>query len=627
MLVKAITESVQAKPKDQLRFITCGSVDDGKSTLIGRLLHDSKMIYHDQMTALERDSAKHGTTGREIDFALLVDGLEAEREQGITIDVAYRFFATERRSFMVADTPGHEQYTRNMATGASNAQLAIILIDARKGVLVQTKRHSFICSLLGIRHLVLAVNKIDLVHYSKESFDRIVADYVAFASDLGFESIVPIPISARYGDNVVDRSGNTHWYDGPCLLGQLESIDIRCDSSGQAFRFPVQWVNRPDLDFRGYAGSVASGSISVGDDIVVAASGRTTRVRRIVTQDGDLSCAEAGDAITITIEDEIDIGRGDLLARPTERPELADQFAAHLIWMDEDQLVVGRNYILRIGSQTIAGSITAINHRIDVNTREHLSAGTLGLNEIGFCNISTTRPAAFDPYEANRKTGSFIVIDRYTNRTVAAGMIACPLRRATNVAWQPVAVGRKERADLKNQKPCIIWFTGLSGAGKSTIANIVDQKLFAMSRHAMLLDGDNLRHGLNADLSFSEVDRMENIRRAGEAAKLMADSGLIVICSFISPHRSERDMVRSLVSKEEFVEVFVDTPIEECARRDPKGLYSKAKSGKIKNFTGIDASYEAPIRPEIHLRTMEQTPEQMAQAVIDVLMARAILGR
>jgi bifunctional enzyme CysN/CysC len=524
-------------------------------------------------------------------------------------------------------TPGHEQYTRNMATGASNAQLAIILIDARKGVLVQTKRHSFICSLLGIRHLVLAVNKIDLVHYSKESFDRIVADYVAFASDLGFESIVPIPISARYGDNVVDRSGNTHWYDGPCLLGQLESIDIRCDSSGQAFRFPVQWVNRPDLDFRGYAGSVASGSISVGDDIVVAASGRTTRVRRIVTQGGGLSCAEAGDAITITIEDEIDIGRGDLLARPTERPELADQFAAHLIWMDEDQLVVGRNYILRIGSQTIAGSITAINHRIDVNTREHLSAGTLGLNEIGFCNISTTRPAAFDPYEANRKTGSFIVIDRYTNRTVAAGMIACPLRRATNVAWQPVAVGRKERADLKNQKPCIIWFTGLSGAGKSTIANIVDQKLFAMSRHAMLLDGDNLRHGLNADLGFSEVDRMENIRRAGEAAKLMADSGLIVICSFISPHRSERDMVRSLVSKEEFVEVFVDTPIEECARRDPKGLYSKAKSGKIKNFTGIDASYEAPIRPEIHLRTMEQTPEQMAQAVIDVLMARAILGR
>ncbi|MGY2804150.1 sulfate adenylyltransferase subunit CysN [Bradyrhizobium sp. USDA 4506] len=626
MLAKPITESVQAKPKDQLRFITCGSVDDGKSTLIGRLLHDSKMIYKDQMTALERDSAKHGTTGREIDFALLVDGLEAEREQGITIDVAYRFFGTERRSFMVADTPGHEQYTRNMATGASNAQLAIILIDARKGVLVQTKRHSFICSLLGIRQLVLAVNKIDLVNYSKETFDRIFADYVTFAGDLGFDSIVPIPISARYGDNVVNRSGNTHWYDGPCLLGHLESIDIQSGTSGQAFRFPVQWVNRPDLDFRGYAGSVASGSISVGDEIVVAASGRTARVRRIVTHSGDLSCAGAGDAITITLEDEIDIGRGDLLARPTERPELADQFAAHLIWMDEDPLVVGRNYILRIGPQTTAGSITAINHRIDVNTREHLAARTLGLNEIGFCNVSTALPAAFDPYEANRKTGSFIVIDRYTNRTVAAGMIACPLRRAANIAWQPVAVGRKERAALKNQKPCIIWFTGLSGAGKSTIANIVDQKLFAMSRHAMLLDGDNLRHGLNADLSFSEADRMENIRRAGEVAKLIADSGLIAICSFISPHRAERDMVRSLVSKEEFVEVFVDTPIEECARRDPKGLYSKAKSGKIKDFTGIDASYEAPIRPEIHLRTMEQTPEQMAQAVIDVLMAREILG-
>ncbi|WFU62349.1 sulfate adenylyltransferase subunit CysN [Bradyrhizobium brasilense] len=626
MLAKPITESVKAKPKDQLRFITCGSVDDGKSTLIGRLLHDSKMIYKDQMTALERDSAKHGTTGREIDFALLVDGLEAEREQGITIDVAYRFFGTERRSFMVADTPGHEQYTRNMATGASNAQLAIILIDARKGVLVQTKRHSFICSLLGIRQLVLAVNKIDLVNYSKETFDRIFSDYVTFAGDLGFDSIVPIPISARYGDNVVNRSGNTHWYDGPCLLGHLESIDIQSGTSGQAFRFPVQWVNRPDLDFRGYAGSVASGSISVGDEIVVAASGRTARVRRIVTHSGDLSCAGAGDAITITLEDEIDIGRGDLLARPTERPELADQFAAHLIWMDEDPLVVGRNYILRIGPQTTAGSITAINHRIDVNTREHLAARMLGLNEIGFCNVSTALPAAFDPYEANRKTGSFIVIDRYTNRTVAAGMIACPLRRAANIAWQPVAVGRKERAALKNQKPCIIWFTGLSGAGKSTIANILDQKLFAMSRHAMLLDGDNLRHGLNADLSFSEADRMENIRRAGEVAKLIADSGLIAICSFISPHRAERDTVRSLVGKEEFVEVFVDTPIEECARRDPKGLYSKAQSGKIKDFTGIDASYEAPIRPEVHLRTMEQTLEQMAQAVIDVLMAREILG-
>lgn len=626
MLCKPTTEPVQVEPKDQLRFITCGSVDDGKSTLIGRLLHDSKMIYKDQLTALERDSAKHGATGRDIDFALLVDGLEAEREQGITIDVAYRFFATERRSFMVADTPGHEQYTRNMATGASNAQLAIILIDARKGVLVQTKRHSFICSLLGIRHLVLAVNKIDLVNYNKEIFDRIFADYLAFAAGLGFASVVPIPISARYGDNVVNRSGNTQWYGGPCLLDHLESVDIRFDSAGQAFRFPVQWVNRPNLDFRGYAGSVASGNISVGDDIVVAASGRTARVRRIVTQGGDLPRAEAGDAITITLDDEVDISRGDLLARPTERPELAEQFAAHLIWMDKEPLVVGRNYILRIGSQTTAGSIAAVKYRIDVNTREHLVANTLSLNEIGFCNVLTALPAAFDRYEVNRKTGSFIVIDRYTNRTVAAGMIACPLRRAANIAWQALAVGRKERAALKNQKPCIIWFTGLSGAGKSTIANIVDQKLFAMSRHTMLLDGDNLRHGLNADLGFSEADRVENIRRVGEVAKLMADSGLIVICSLISPYRAGRDMVRSLVGKEEFIEVFVDTPIEECARRDPKGLYSKAKSGQIKNVTGIDGAYQAPIRPEIHLWTMEQTAEQLAETVVDVLMARAILG-
>ncbi|MGY3622342.1 sulfate adenylyltransferase subunit CysN [Bradyrhizobium sp. USDA 10063] len=626
MTSRTTTELVKVGTKDQLRFITCGSVDDGKSTLIGRLLHDSKMIYEDQLTALVRDSAKHGTTGNDIDFALLVDGLEAEREQGITIDVAYRFFTTPRRSFMVADAPGHEQYTRNMATGASNGQLAIILIDARKGVLVQTKRHSFICSLLGIRHVVLAVNKIDLVKSKKESFDRIIDEYVAFAADLGFTSIVPIPISARYGDNVINRSGNTRWYRGPCLLEYLENIDIQSDAESQAFRFPVQWVNRPNLDFRGYAGSVASGSISAGDEIIVAASGWTTRVKRIVTQDGDLPRAEAGDAVTITLEDEIDVSRGDLLVRPTERrPEVADQFAAHLIWMDKDPLVAGRNYILRIGTQTVAACITAIKHRIDVNTREHLAARTLSLNEIGFCNVATALPAAFDPYEVNRKTGSFIVIDRYTNRTVGAGMIAFPLRRATNIAWQPLLVGKNERAALKNQKPCIIWFTGLSGAGKSTIANIVDQKLFAMSHHTMLLDGDNVRHGLTRDLGFTEADRAENIRRVGEVAKLMADSGLIVICSFISPYRVERDMVRSLVAKEEFIEVFVDTPIEECARRDPKGLYPKVKSGKIKNFTGIDAPYETPIRPEIHLRTLGQTPEQLAKAVLDVLMTRAIV--
>ena len=605
--------------RDQLRLLTCGSVDDGKSTLIGRLLHDSKMIYEDQLTALQRDSARHGTTGDDIDFALLVDGLEAEREQGITIDVAYRFFSTPRRSFMVADTPGHEQYTRNMATGASNAQLAIILVDARKGVLVQTRRHSFICSLLGIRHVVLAVNKMDLVGYDRDIFDRIVRDYESFATGLGFTSIAPIPISARFGDNIINRSAHTGWYDGLCLLDTLERIDIRSERAGQPFRFPVQWVNRPDPDFRGYAGTVASGRIAAGDEIIVAASGRITRISRIVTADGDRKTAEAGDAVTLTLADEIDVGRGDVLARPTERPDVADQFAAHVIWMDVDQMDPGRNYIFRIATQSVSGSITTIKHRIDVNTRDHLAATTLGLNEIGFCNVAVAFPVAFDPYEANHRTGSFIVIDRYTNRTIAAGMIAFPLRRATNIAWQPLTIGRTERATQKQQKPCIVWFTGLSGAGKSTIANILDQKLFALGRHTMLLDGDNVRHGLNRDLGFTEADRVENIRRAGEVAKLMVDSGLIVICSFISPYRAEREMVRALVGDGEFIEVFVDTPIEECVRRDPKGLYSRAKAGKIKNFTGIDAPYEAPEHPEIRLDTVGRPPEQLADRIIAML--------
>jgi bifunctional enzyme CysN/CysC len=605
--------------RDQLRFLTCGSVDDGKSTLIGRLLHDSKMIYEDQLRALQRDSARHGTTGDDIDFALLVDGLEAEREQGITIDVAYRFFNTPRRSFMVADTPGHEQYTRNMATGASNAQLAIILVDARKGVLVQTRRHSFICSLLGIRHVVLAVNKMDLVGYERDAFDRIVRDYESFAAGLGFTSIAPIPISARFGDNIINRSALTGWYDGLCLLDYLERIDIRSEGAAQPFRFPVQWVNRPDLDFRGYAGTVASGRIAAGEEIVVAVSGRTTRISRIVTADGDQAAAEAGEAVTLTLEDEIDVGRGDVLARPTERPDVADQFAAHVIWMDADQMDPGRNYIFRIGTQSVTGSITTIKHRIDVNTRDHLAATTLGLNEIGFCNAAVAFPVAFDPYEANHRTGSFIVIDRYTNRTIAAGMIAFPLRRATNIAWQPLTIGRTERATQKQQKPCIVWFTGLSGAGKSTIANILDQKLFALGRHTMLLDGDNVRHGLNRDLGFTEADRVENIRRAGEVAKLMVDGGLIVICSFISPYRAEREMVRALVGDGEFIEVFVDTPIEECVRRDPKGLYSRARAGKIKNFTGIDAPYEAPEHPEIRLDTVGRPPEQLADEIIELL--------
>jgi bifunctional enzyme CysN/CysC len=612
--------------KDLLRLITCGSVDDGKSTLIGRLLHDSQLIMDDQLQALAVDSARYGTTGNELDFALLVDGLEAEREQGITIDVAYRFFTTPRRSFMVADTPGHEQYTRNMATGASNAQLAIILVDARKGVLLQTRRHSFICALLGIRHVVLAVNKIDLVDYGKAAFERIVADYEAFASALGFVSAVPIPLSARLGDNVIARSANTSWYDGPCLLDYLESIDVQSEMKGRPFRFPVQWVNRPDSEFRGYAGTVASGRIAPGDDIVVAPSGQLSRVARIVTADGDRDGAVAGDAVTITLADEIDIGRGDMLARPAERPEVTDQFAAHVIWMDQDALVPGRSYVLRIGTQSaVSASVTTIKYKIDVNTREHLATHTLALNEIGFCNLATALPVSFDSYEANRRTGAFIVIDRYTNRTVGAGMIAFALRRAANIAWQPLSIGKKDRAGLKSQKPCIVWFTGLSGAGKSTIANLVDQKLFAMTHHTMLLDGDNVRHGLNRDLGFTEADRVENIRRAGEVAKLMVDAGLIVICSFISPYKAEREMVRGLVGEGEFIEVFVDTPLDECVKRDPKGLYSKAKAGKIKNFTGVDAPYESPEAPEVHLQTIGASPDELADSIIKALIDRGNL--
>lgn len=622
----ALRELTFTDSKDQLRFITCGSVGDGKSTLIGRFLHDSKAIYEDQLQALARDSVKHGTTGDAIDFALLVDGLEVEREQGITIDVAYRFFTTPRRSFMVADTPGHEQYTRNMATGASNAQLAVIVIDARKGVPVQTRRHSYICSLLGIRHVVVALNKMDLIDYRKEVFDRVVADYVKFASNLGFMSVVAIPISARYGDNIINRSRNTDWFHGPCLLDYLESIDIQSETAGLPFRFPVQWVNRPNMDFRGYAGTVVSGSIAVGDEIVVPASGRNSRVKQIVTYDGDLVRAEAGDAVTITLADEIGIGRGDIIAKPTERPEVADQFAAHVIWMDQEDMVPGRSYGFRIGTQSSAsGSITAMKYRIDVNTGAHVAARTLRLNEIGFCKIATLLPATFDAYEANRRTGSFIVIDRETNRTVGAGMIAFPLRRAANMAWRPLSLGKKERAALKHQRACIIWFTGLSGAGKSTIANLVDQKLFAMSYHTMLLDGDNLRHGLNRDLGLTESDRAENIRGAGQVAKLMVDSGLLVICSFISRYKAERDMVRDAVGDGEFIEVFVDTPIGECVRRDPKGLYAKAKAGMVKNFTGVDAPYEAPSAPEIHLTTLNQQPERLADTVLNCLAARGII--
>jgi bifunctional enzyme CysN/CysC len=612
--------------KDLLRFITCGSVDDGKSTLIGRLLHDSKLIFEDQLTALAKDSARHGTTGEDLDFALLVDGLEAEREQGITIDVAYRFFSTAKRSFIVADTPGHEQFTRNMATGASGADLAVILVDARKGVLVQTRRHSLICALLGIRHVVVAVNKIDLVDFKQDIFDMIAADYQAFAAELGFASVVPIPISARFGDNVTAASAHTPWYRGPALLQYLESIDIDGDNLAKPFRFPVQWVNRPNQDFRGYAGTVASGQVKVGEAVVEATSGRTSNIAQIITYDGPVATAEAGDAVTITLADELDIGRGDVLVSPKERPEVSDQFAAHVIWMSDEPLVPGRSYLSRIGTKTTPMTVTAIKYKIDVNTRKHLAATTLELNDIAVCNLSTGFPVAFDPYDQNRRTGAFIVIDRFTNHTVGAGMITFGLRRGTNIHWQPLLVGKTQRAALNKQKPAILWFTGLSGAGKSTVASLVEQRLHARGHHTMVLDGDNVRHGLNRDLGFTEADRVENIRRVGEVAKLMVESGLVVLCSFISPYRAERDMVRGLVEPGEFIEVFVDTPISDCIERDPKGLYAKARAGQLKNFTGVDAPYESPENPEIHLHTLGRTPEQLTEEVLQALADRQIVS-
>jgi bifunctional enzyme CysN/CysC len=612
--------------KDLLRFITCGSVDDGKSTLIGRLLHDSKLILDDQLSSLIEESAQHGNAGGEdIDFSLLVDGLEAEREQGITIDVAYRFFATARRSFIVADTPGHEHYTRNMATGASTAQLAIILIDARKGVLVQTRRHSLICSLLGIRHVIVAVNKMDLVDYRQDTFAAIAADYAAFAGKMNFASIAPIPISARLGDNVTAASANMPWYSGPTLLAHLETIEPEPDTADAgAFRFPVQWVNRLP-EFRGYAGTVASGRITVGDQVAVATSGQGSSIKEIVTYDGPRASAAAGDAVTLTLTSEIDVARGDVLVTPSAPSEVSDQFAANIIWMGEEPLVPGRSYLARIATKTVPITVTTLKYRIDPNTREHLAAHTLALNDIGFCNLATGIPVAFDAYERNRRTGSFIIIDRFTNNTVGAGMIAFGLRRGTNLHWQELLVGKAQRAALMRQKPAVIWFTGLSGAGKSTIANMVEQRLHADGHHTMLLDGDNIRHGLCRDLGFTEADRVENIRRAGEVAKLMTDCGLIVLCSFISPYRAERDMVRNLVAPGEFIEVFVDTPIDECMRRDPKGLYAKAQAGQIKNFTGFDAPYEPPQVPEVHLRTVGHEAADLAESLLRSLTERGVV--
>lgn len=617
---------VDAAPMDLLRFLTCGSVDDGKSTLIGRLLHDSRVIFEDQFSALAADSKRHGTTGDDLDLALLLDGLEAEREQGITIDVAYRFFKTSRRSFIVADTPGHIQYTRNMASGASNAELAIILVDARKGVLAQTRRHSLICSLSGITHVVLAINKMDLIGYPEVGFNRISDEYAKFASQLGFDSLVSIPISARFGDNVTTLSTKTPWYHGPTLIAHLESIEVGTDRLQKPFRLPVQWVNRPDPEFRGYAGTVMSGKINVGDTVVVATSGQTSRIKALLTYDGPLPCAHAGDAITLTLFDQIDVARGDILATPMSPPDISDQFAAHLIWMGDDPLIPGRSYLARIGPKTTPIKVTAIKYKLDINTRQHLAARTLALNDIAFCNLATDVPVAFDPYEKNSRTGCFIVIDRFTNHTVGAGMIAFGLRRGMNVHWQPLLIGKNERAALKGQRPAIVWLTGLSGAGKSTIANLIERQLNAAGHHTMMLDGDNLRHGLNRDLGFTETDRVENIRRAGEVAKLLTEAGIIVLCSFISPYRAEREMVRKLMPDDDFIEIFVDTPIEECMRRDPKGLYAKAKAGAIKNFTGVDAPYEPPEAPEIHLLTAECEPKQLAEQVVRELAARGIVG-
>ncbi len=602
--------------KSLLRFLTCGSVDDGKSTLIGRLLYDTKLVFEDQLAAITRDSRKFGTVGEEVDLALLLDGLEAEREQGITIDVAYRFFTTDKRKFIVADTPGHEQYTRNMATGASTSDLAVLLVDARAGLVTQTRRHAFLVSLLGIRHVVLAINKIDLVDFSQEIFDRIRAEFEAFAVDLGFRSIVAVPLSARYGDNVSEPSPRTPWYTGPTLLGHLETVDVEEDVASRPFRMSVQWVNRPNLDFRGFSGTVASGTVKPGDSIVVAKSGKIGTVARLVTHDGDLPEAGAGEAITLTLAEEIDISRGDVLADPQARPSVADQFAANLVWMAEEPLLPGRAYLLKCGTRTVSATVTRIKHEIDVNTFEHLAAETLKLNGVAFVEVSLAEPIAFDPYADNRETGAFILIDRFSNATVAAGMIVFGLRRATNVHWQAIDVTREARAGQKSQKPKVLWFTGLSGSGKSTIANIVEKKLVADGRHTFLLDGDNVRHGLNRDLGFTDADRVENIRRVAEVARLMTDAGLIVLVSFISPFRAERQMARELMAAGEFVEIFVDTPIEDCEKRDVKGLYAKARAGQLKHFTGIDSPYEAPTDPEIRVVSPRETPEQAADRII-----------
>ncbi|HWA01066.1 MAG TPA: sulfate adenylyltransferase subunit CysN [Caulobacterales bacterium] len=607
----------QHQHKSLLRFITCGSVDDGKSTLIGRLLYDSKMIFEDQLAALEADSKKQGTQGEDIDFALLVDGLAAEREQGITIDVAYRYFSTDKRKFIVADTPGHEQYTRNMATGASTADLAVILIDARKGVLTQTRRHSYLVSLMGIRHVVLAVNKMDLVGYDRKIFDTICEEYRDFAAQIGLKDFVAIPISGLKGDNITSRSDAMPWHKGPVLMEHLETVELDETRAQTApFRMPVQWVNRPNQDFRGFAGQIASGIVKPGDAIRVLPSGRTSRVSRIVTAEGDLQQAVAGQSVTLTLVDEVDCSRGDVISTADAPPEVADQFQAQIIWMAEEPLLPGRSYWLKIGAKLVSATVTDIKHRVNVNTLEHLAAKQFGLNEIGVVNLSLDQPIAFEPYEKNHDLGGFILIDRMSNATVGAGLLHFALRRSQNIHWQALDVDREARALIKGQRPAVLWFTGLSGAGKSTIANLVEKKLHSLGRHTVLLDGDNVRHGLNRDLGFTDADRVENIRRVAEVAKLMTDAGLIVLVSFISPFRAERDLARALMAPGEFFEIFVDTPLKDAEQRDVKGLYKKARKGELKNFTGLDSPYETPENPEIRVDTTTTDAAKAAELIV-----------
>jgi bifunctional enzyme CysN/CysC len=612
--------------KSLLRFITCGSVDDGKSTLIGRLLYESKTIFEDHWRSLERDSARVGTRAGQIDFALLVDGLAAEREQGITIDVAYRFFSTRRRKFIVADTPGHEQYTRNMVTGASAADLAVVLVDARKGVLVQTRRHSFLVSLLGIRHVVLAVNKMDLVGFDEQRFNAIVQEYQAFATRIGLGDVAAIPLVAVDGDNIVESGTRMPWYRGPTLLQYLEQIDVESQISHGPLRLPVQWVNRPSAEFRGFAGSIAAGVARVGAPVRVLPSGRTSRISRIVTADGDLQEAAAGRAVTVTLEDEVDVSRGDVIAAADAAPESATQFQATIIWMHEEPLLPARSYLLKIGGVTANATVMPIRHRINVNTLEKLAAETLELNDIGVCELQVDRPVVFEPYADSRTLGGFILIDRMTFNTVGAGLLSFALRRSRNLHWQALDVTQALRAELKGQRPAVLWLTGLSGAGKSTIANLVEKRLAAEGRHTYLLDGDNVRHGLNKDLGFTEQDRVENIRRVSEVARLMTDAGLIVLVSFISPFRAERRAARALFPEGEFLEVFIDTSLAEAERRDVKGLYGKARRGELKNFTGIDSPYEAPENPELRIDTQQVSAEDAADLIVEEMRRRGLLS-